>query len=92
MVDDFINKEEQDGVYISLCMENILANIENGDVIDNGKKTLAKSTYADIKLESLLSPLPIMALLNVSEQLNYEFYINNNNLENGIYYKETEKH
>lgn len=32
-----------------------------------------------------------MALLNVSEQLNYEFYINNNNLENGIYYKETEK-
>lgn len=36
MVDDFINKEEQDRVYISLCMENILANIENGDVIDNG--------------------------------------------------------
>lgn len=33
-----------------------------------------------------------MALLNVREQLNYEFYINNNNLENGIYYKETEKH
>lgn len=53
---------------------------------------MAKSTYADIQLESLLSPLPIMALLNVREQLNYEFYINNNNLENGIYYKETEKH
>lgn len=33
-----------------------------------------------------------MDLLNVREQLNYEFYINNNNLENGIYYKETEKH
>ena len=47
---------------------------------------MAKSTYADIQLESLLSPLPIMALLNVREQLNYEFYINNNNLENGIYY------
>lgn len=55
------------------------------------KKLWLKVTYADIKLESLLSPLPIMALLNVSEQLNYEFYINNNNLENGIYYKETEK-
>lgn len=52
---------------------------------------MAKSTYADIQLESLLSPLPIMALLNVREQLNYEFYINDNNLENGIYYKETEK-
>ncbi len=36
MVDDFINKEEQDRVYISLCMENILVNIENGDIIDNG--------------------------------------------------------
>lgn len=36
MVDDFINKEEQDGVYTSICMENILANIENGDIIDNG--------------------------------------------------------
>lgn len=56
------------------------------------KKLWLKVTYADIKLESLLSPLPIMALLNVREQLNYEFYINNNNLENGIYYKETEKH
>lgn len=91
MVGDFINKAKQDGVYISLCMENILANIENGDVICSGKKALAKSTYADIQLESLLSPLPIMDLVNVREQLNYEFYINNNNLENGIYYKETEK-
>lgn len=36
MLDDFINKEEQDGVCISICMENILVNIENGDIIDNG--------------------------------------------------------
>lgn len=36
MVDNFINKEEQDEVCISICMENILVNIENGDIIDNG--------------------------------------------------------
>lgn len=91
MIDDFINKEEQNGVYTSLCIENILANIENGDVIDNGEITLVKSDYADIQIESLLAPLSMMDLVGVRERLNYEFYNSDNDLENGVYYEETEK-
>ena len=91
MMDDFINKEEQKGVYTSLCIENILANIENGDVIDNGEIALANSDYADIQVESLLAPLSIMDLVGVRERLNYEFYNSENDLENGVYYEETEK-
>ncbi len=91
MIDDFLNIDEQNSVYISLCLENIMSNIENGNVIGDEKIAIAKGNYASIQIESLLSPLSIMNLVGVRERLNYEFYNCNTYLDTNIYYEETEK-
>lgn len=91
MIDDFLNINEQEGVYISLCLENIIANIENEEVVENEKIKNVRRNYTNIQVESLLTPLPVMSLVGLEERLNYEFYNSNACLDGNIYCEETEK-
>lgn len=86
MIDYFFNDEEKKEIYVGLCLENMLTNVEN-----NTKNSNKNNTLANIQVESMLAPLSIDALIEAKQIFDYDIFNCNINIKNHTYYEETEK-
>lgn len=86
MIDYFFNNEEKKEIYVSLCLENMLTNIEN-----NTKNSNKNNTLANIQVESMLAPLSIDTLMETKQIFDYDIFNCNINIKNHTYYEEVEK-
>lgn len=86
MIDYFFNDEEKKEIYVGLCLENMLTNVEN-----NTKNSNKNNTLANIQVESMLAPLSIDALIEAQQIFDYDIFNCNINIKNHTYYEETEK-
>lgn len=75
-------------VYINICLENMLLNIENDKIIGNKK---LYSPLINIQVESLLAPLSAEDLIETQERFSYDLFNYNIDCTKNIYYQETEK-
>lgn len=88
MLDSFLNDAEKSEVYINICLENMLLNIENDKIIGNKK---LYSPLINIQVESLLAPLSAEDLIETQERFSYDLFNYNIDCTKNIYYQETEK-
>jgi hypothetical protein len=88
MLDSFLNDAEKKEVYINICLENMLLNIENDKIIGNKK---LYSPLINIQVESLLAPLSAEDLIETQERFSYDLFNYNIDCTKNIYYQETEK-
>ncbi len=86
MIDYFFNDEEKKEIYVGLCLENMLTNVEN-----NTKNSNKNNTLANIQVESMLAPLSIDTLIEAKQIFDYDIFNCNINIKNHTYYEETEK-
>lgn len=86
MIDYFFNNEEKKEIYVSLCLENMLTNIES-----NTKNSNKNNTLANIQVESMLAPLSIDTLMETKQIFDYDIFNCNININNHTYYEEVEK-
>ena len=86
MIDYFFNDEEKKEIYVGLCLENMLTNVEN-----NTKNSNKNNTLANIQVESMLAPLSIDALIEAKQIFDYDIFNCNINIKNHTYYEEAEK-
>lgn len=86
MIDYFFNNEEKKEIYVSLCLENMLTNIES-----NTKNSNKNNTLASIQVESMLAPLSIDTLMETKQIFDYDIFNCNINIKNHTYYEEVEK-
>ena len=86
MIDYFFNNEEKKEIYVSLCLENMLTNIES-----NTKSSNKNNTLANIQVESMLAPLSIDTLMETKQIFDYDIFNCNININNHTYYEEVEK-
>lgn len=86
MIDYFFNDEEKKEIYVGLCLENMLTNVEN-----NTKNSNKNNTLANIQVESMLAPLSIDALIEAKQIFDYDIFKCNINIKNHTYYEEAEK-
>ena len=86
MIDYFFDDEEKKEIYVGLCLENILINVENSTRNSN-----KNNTFANIQVESMLAPLSIDTLIEAKQIFDYDIFNCNINIKNHTYYEETEK-
>ncbi len=91
MVDDFLGSDIQASMYHGFLLDSMITNIINGNIIDSKEKVLFENTYANVQVESLLTPLSTTGLVELGDELKFELSSFNIDFENSTYYKETQK-
>lgn len=91
MVDDFFGSVIQASMYHGFLLDSMITNIINGNIIDSKEKVLFENTYANIQVESLLTPLSTTGLVELGDELKFELSSFNIDFESSTYYKETQK-